>query len=283
MYNETDISRTIREKYNTMPKNFQRVASYIIDHYDEIVYLSVSELAKAIGVSNTMIIRFSKHLGFAGYSELRTQFKNEAYNKSIFTPLSNIEKSPSRRRYAQEYMQTAASNLQHFANSIDYGLVDIAVTKLIEAEHIYVGGLGLDESVALFLYNNLSRMGFCVTVLNSEGHALRSKLCKIGERDVLIMSSSLIAWQDEKVMARITKEHGATLITIAGSKSNAMMLGGDYNFIIPVNPNIFFTSYAIQMVLCDLLLIKIHERIPDQIDANLRNYYALTSSEDENV
>lgn len=66
MKNEEDIRQRIRQKYNEMPENFQRVAQYIIEHYNEIVYLSVNELASKIGVSDTMVVRFAKYLGFGG-------------------------------------------------------------------------------------------------------------------------------------------------------------------------------------------------------------------------
>ena len=272
MGNETSIRRRIREKYNEMPENFQRVAKYIIDHYYEIVYLSVNELAEKIGVSDTMVIRFAKYLGFNGYSDMRALLKDEAYNKSVIKGLENMQQYSGDENYALNYLRTNAKNLQSYIELIDFELIDTIVTKIIDAKHLYIGGLGVDVVVAQYLFSYLRKMGFDPIRLTEEGYAMRESLLHIGSQDVLIMCSFPKTRSDEIIMARTAKEHGATLITFTNSESTAMLLESDYYLAVRQPRNTFFNSYVTQMALCELLLIRIYERIPEQVDAGIREY-----------
>ena len=280
MKSDVDIRLLIKENYSEMPENFRRVADYIVDHYNEIVLLSINELAKNIGVSNTMIIRFAKHLGFNGYSEMRSNFKKEAYNSNFFVPLANMNEQKHKEKYAREYMESVAMNLRSFVDVIDYDSVDAAVTKLLGAKTIYIGGLGIDSSIANFLHINLIQMGFHPVLVTEEGYAMRRKLMTITDKDVLIMSFYPQTCRDEKVMANIAKEHGATLITNTDSESKAMLFGSDINFTTPAS-TVFFNSYVMAMALCELFLIKIYERRPDRVNKGLLNYSKTMSEEND--
>ena len=62
------------------------------------------------------------------------------------------------------------------------------------------------------------------------------------------------------------------MITFTNSESTAMLLESDYYLAVRQPRNTFFNSYVLQMALCELLLIKIYERIPEQVDASIREY-----------
>ena len=80
-------------------------------------------------------------------------------------------------------------------------------------------------------------------------------------------------------MARTAKEHGATLITFTNSESTAMLLESDYYLAVHQSKDTFFNSYVLQMALCELLLIKIYERIPEQVDASIHEYVRMIQEE----
>ena len=61
-----EIKEHIQELYPTMPSTVQRVAKYVCANYDRAFLLGSSELASAVGVSDTTVIRFAKILGISG-------------------------------------------------------------------------------------------------------------------------------------------------------------------------------------------------------------------------
>lgn len=53
------------------------VYNYIVQNEDKVVYMKVRELADAVHVSTTTILRFCRKAGFEGYSEFRLKLKQE--------------------------------------------------------------------------------------------------------------------------------------------------------------------------------------------------------------
>lgn len=49
----------------------RRIAQYLIDHLTEAAFLSITELAERVGVSQPSVTRFASSLGFSGYPALR--------------------------------------------------------------------------------------------------------------------------------------------------------------------------------------------------------------------
>lgn len=51
------------------------VYSYIMEHKEQIKYMTIRELADAVHVSTSTVLRFCKKTGCDGYSEFKVRFK----------------------------------------------------------------------------------------------------------------------------------------------------------------------------------------------------------------
>ena len=274
-----NIENLIKEHYLSLSKGCKRVASYILDHYSHAALLSSTELAEATGVSDTTVVRFSKALGFNGYAEFKRCLRSNMYETNLYDDLQrmNVDRSD---QFSANYMRSIAEDLQEFTNSIDYGLINTIVRRLLDSQQIYIGGLGSDAVVAKYLFTYIRKMGFNPILLVEEGHTLREYLMNITSQDTLIMCSYPKMFQDEREMARMAKRGGATLVTITDSETSALLLESDYNLSARQKEKTFFNSYVLPMALCDLLLLKIYEFAPEKVDASLKRYTEVVSQRD---
>ena len=73
----------IREYYDHLSRSYRKVADYIMSNYYEVSFMTAAQLAYAVGVDTTTVVRFSQRLGYNGYPELlndiREQVKSEIY------------------------------------------------------------------------------------------------------------------------------------------------------------------------------------------------------------
>ena len=64
-----------------MVKSFNQlemdVYNYIVQNEDKVIYMKVRELADAVHVSTTTVLRFCKKAGCEGYSEFRLKLRQE--------------------------------------------------------------------------------------------------------------------------------------------------------------------------------------------------------------
>jgi DNA-binding MurR/RpiR family transcriptional regulator len=61
----------IRDSLSTMPSNFHKIGSYILDHEQNVAFASIYAISQAVGVSNASLVRFAKSLGLDGYQALK--------------------------------------------------------------------------------------------------------------------------------------------------------------------------------------------------------------------
>ena len=79
--------RELLEKIMRLQASFpaaQRlVAAYILNNSYQIPFLSVTALAKKVGVSDSTIIKFCAQLGFDGYGEFKKLFSEYVHSELI--------------------------------------------------------------------------------------------------------------------------------------------------------------------------------------------------------
>src|SRR5690606_16844592 len=68
----------IRSVYASLAPAEQKVADYCLEQPEEVVYLSVTELADLCGVAESTVIRFAHAAGFSGYQELKLTLVTDA-------------------------------------------------------------------------------------------------------------------------------------------------------------------------------------------------------------
>ncbi len=64
------ISR-INEKFNKMSKSHKKLATFVIDHYEQAAFMTAAKLGKAVGISEATVVRFAYALEYAGYPEFQ--------------------------------------------------------------------------------------------------------------------------------------------------------------------------------------------------------------------
>lgn len=53
----------IRTKYNTLSPAQKHIADFVLNHFEQVILLSISDLAEQCGTSETTIVRFLRKLG----------------------------------------------------------------------------------------------------------------------------------------------------------------------------------------------------------------------------
>jgi DNA-binding MurR/RpiR family transcriptional regulator len=75
-----DFNSLVKSKFADLSESQQRIAKYILDNLEEVVFDTADQLGKKNSISETTIIRFSYALGFEGFSDM-----NKAMRKSIIS------------------------------------------------------------------------------------------------------------------------------------------------------------------------------------------------------
>ena len=119
----------------TMTKAERAVSEYIIEHPQDVIHLSVSELATVSGVSDATVIRACQKIGVSSYQNLKISLAQD-----IVTPLQAVNEaitdSDSPDTILEKVFQSNMSTIQLTFSSLRAEDIDLAADKIFAARHI---------------------------------------------------------------------------------------------------------------------------------------------------
>lgn len=81
-----EMTDRINTYYPSMTKSEQKVARCVLEHPDNIIYFSVTELADFAGTGETTVMRFCRKIGFKGYQDFKLACPRAAKAASLVRP-----------------------------------------------------------------------------------------------------------------------------------------------------------------------------------------------------
>ncbi len=188
MIRQSDSYNKILQKYDDLPKQQKKIADYIIRHFDEVVFLSITKLATVLDVSEATIVRFAQNLGHKGFPELKEDLVK--YYREYLTPGERMKRSIETMpddpfNYAQ-LIDSEIQLLKSSVTTIDRESLQNAVNEILKARTIYVFGNGGNECLANHLSFRLSRFKLRVIQKSVSGKNLFEKLLVIDKNDLII-------------------------------------------------------------------------------------------------
>ena len=66
-----DILLMLQQKGASLSKGQRKIAKYITEFYDKAAFMTAGKLGKAVGVSESTVVRFAVELGYEGYPQMQ--------------------------------------------------------------------------------------------------------------------------------------------------------------------------------------------------------------------
>ncbi|MCI8332963.1 MAG: MurR/RpiR family transcriptional regulator [Lachnospiraceae bacterium] len=150
---EISVVDNIRQMYEELFSAEKKVAKYILENRQEVVMLSVSELAHKSGASEATVVRMCKHLGYDGYFQMRLLMSRDAGQYKSPRPATGIPVS-SRQIFAGD-----SERIQGLFESVSTEALLKAADLLIKAETIHIVSVGNNIPIVWDLGFRLERNG----------------------------------------------------------------------------------------------------------------------------
>lgn len=149
-----DIIQQIRDSYTAFPNAKKTVASFFLNHFEQLQFLTVTELAEKIGVSDTTIINFCKDLGYDGYAEVK-----RIVRETVQRPTGQqSEAMQSGSEYLSTTLNAMERNLREtFCDVQNIQSIDRAVALMEQARCIHAVGFWRSGNIARDLCLELRR------------------------------------------------------------------------------------------------------------------------------
>ncbi|MDP2815627.1 MAG: MurR/RpiR family transcriptional regulator [Rectinemataceae bacterium] len=140
---------TIEGALPSMPPIYRKIALFILENYQSVGFLSIYSLSEKIGVSTASIVRFTKSLGFDGYSNLKKALQDELrlhFERKDRLKINDLEPLPSELQF-NILRENEENNMKQTLSGLEAGTMDSIIEGILAANRIYTCGIGLSSHI----------------------------------------------------------------------------------------------------------------------------------------
>ncbi|HHT10063.1 MAG TPA: MurR/RpiR family transcriptional regulator [Atribacter sp.] len=227
--NKPPLIIKIKSNYSSFTPSLKKVADYLFTHFEDFTHMTINEVAKQSGVSESTLTRFSQKINMKNFQALKIQLAHELggveedkeliYGEIRFQ--DSMEAIIQKIFLAQE--EVSKSTLQQ----IDKNIIEKTALKAVEARKICIFCSGKSTIAGMSLYGRLSRLNTNCNIYTdlplmmiAAGHS--------GPEDLIIVVSNSGTNPSLIMATEKAKENKAVVTTITSYESSPLAKLADY-------------------------------------------------------
>jgi DNA-binding MurR/RpiR family transcriptional regulator len=260
----------IAADYASLSRQLKVIAKYIEQHRASLMLERISAIAAACQVQPSAIVRFAKHFGFSGFSEMQEVFR-QSYTEEAGTTLNYQERvralidtrdsELSVGDMTREFVAASRSGLDQLGAGLDDSQLEAAVALLQKAENIYVVGVRRSFSIASYIAYALQHTDKRVHLVSGMGGMYHDQMRSVRAGDVVIAISFAPYGNETQHCARIAHQNGARMLVITDSKLSPLARNADALLTVAEGSAFAFRSLTSTICLCQALCIALAYRL----------------------
>ncbi|EOU1751016.1 MurR/RpiR family transcriptional regulator [Clostridium perfringens] len=260
-------------------KSEKTLIEYIKSDLDNIIYKSISIIAKESGVGEATITRFTKKLGFNGFQDFKVTLAKEISNKKNTSIINlHVHRDESVTETANKMLKSSINILEQTVKQIDLDLMCKCKNLIMNAKRVYFIGIGYSGIAATDINYKFMRIGF-TTVPVTDSHTMVI-MSSITNDDVIVAISNSGTTKEVIKTVKQAKENGTKIITLTEDSDNPLRKLSDYELTYTSAETIFETgsisSKIPQIFLLDLLYTEvIKEMFSEAVEKKIKTTSAI--------
>lgn len=266
------ISR-INERFNKMSKSHKKLATFVIDHYEQAAFMTAAKLAKAVGVSEATVVRFAYALDYEGYPEFQEALAEWVKNK--LNSVQSIGVKYGNSTQSEILTSVLSADIEKIEDTIEHAdpqAFEAAVDIILNAKHIYIIGLRSCKPLAEFLRFYLNMIRGDVYLLDSTSTSETfEQMLRINEKDAVIgISFPRYSMRTLKAM-EMANDRNAKVITITDTIHSPMCLYSSCNLLARSDMVSIVDSLVAPLSLINALVVALCLKKPEEVRKNLES------------
>ena len=249
----------IKGAYSTFKKAEHRIADAILRNPEEVINLSITELAERSEASESTVVRFCKTLGYKGYYELKIALAREL----IIPPqqiYEEINLNDTVSMIKNKVFQSNILALQDTIKILNDRELERAVEVITNAKMVVFYGMATSAAVALDSAHKFLRIDIH-SVSYSDTHMQAISAALLGKGGVAIGISHSGSSKDVVDALMIARQSGATTICITHHTKSPITKVADIKLYTAARETALrsdaMTSRIAQLSILDVLYVSV--------------------------
>ncbi len=270
MSSTPDVRQRVEAAFPRLSARKREAARFIAANTDEVAFLTAADVARRVGVSESLIVRLTRDLGFRGYTDL--QEACQALMRGQLGKVDLFERGVS-LAHGDEVNVVVRRDLQNIRATMRYNsteTIERAADMLAQARRVRViaGRTSAGPGIILAIYLN-ELLGDVELVTPGFGDMF-DNLRKLGEDDLAIAISFSHYTKTTIDAARYVKARGCKLVAITDPVGSPLAQIADLTLAAEAKGVSFAVSHAGVVVLTNVLIYAVGLRKRDTVRHLLR-------------
>ena len=203
----------IQLSYNQFTKTEKKIADYVLQNTNKVLFMSITELAEECNVAEASVHRFCRTMGVKGYQEFKMKLSLSLTPEDDSSLEKDFSDKDSLDFNLDRILQSHISALKETRMLLNKGEVERSIRMIEEATNVYFFGIGDSLLSARSARNKFLRICSKVNCME-DPHMQAMTASMAGPEDVIIIISYSGATKDNIYVAKIAKESGAKVVGI---------------------------------------------------------------------
>lgn len=254
-----DILKFIDENMQHFSKGQKKIAAYIRENYEKAAFMTAAKLGRAVGVSESTVVRFVIEFGFEGYPDFQRSLKELV--RTNLTSVQRVEVTNNLigdSNVLDKVLESDMEKIKRTADGIDKSSFESAVKHISSAKNIYIIGMRASSYLAGFLNYSLRMIFDNVRLIQTtSGSEIFEQMMNIDEDDVLVAVS--FPRYSKTIIKGVEYAHkrGANVIALTDSRESPIAADADELLVAQSDMASFADSLVAPMSVINALIVAV--------------------------
>ena len=248
-----------------LPKRLAQVAAFAVSNPDEVALGTAASLAEKVDVQPSTLVRFAKVLGYQGFSELQTVFRERlrgrlsSYDDRLRAVRSHTDPAAKSAQLLDGFCHAAERSVGALRGQVDPEAIEAAAERLAAAQTIYLIAQRRAFPVTAYLNYALGTLGIKSVLVGSAAGTEIETLSFATPRDAAIAVSFAPYAPATLAFVHEIAQRGVPLVAITDSPLSPIASPGTLWFEVVEGDYEGFRSLSATMTLAICLAVAVAE------------------------
>jgi DNA-binding MurR/RpiR family transcriptional regulator len=244
----------LQGRMDAMTRAQRALAQYVLRHYQQVAFSTISEVARAANVSEATVVRFANTLGFSGYppfqKEVRRIVRADLKGTDRFR-LTAEAPAPADDPLSAA-IRTETGNIAHLGETLDRAALVRAANAIRGAPEVLIVGERSTASLAQHLWFALDKLRLPVARALSVDLDTYHRLDRMNAAGCVVVIGFPRYLRSLVTLLAAAKARGLTTIAITDSPFSA--LKAEIGLFAPAESASFVAFHAAPLILLNALV-----------------------------
>jgi len=258
------LVQRISAAYPALSKQLKAIALHIEKNRDHVGLEGIQDMARQCGVQPSAVVRFAKHFGFSGFTELQAVFRDNLsrqiasgrnYQARIRDLIAGGPGKLSSTDIAREFVAGSIEGMQELQTKLDPAAFKTAVDLLVRSECVWIAGARRAFPVAAYLDYALQHTEKRICLVSGMGSMQLGQIRSLRKGDAMLAISFAPYAEETVAVVEQARGRGARVIAITDSRTSPIAQSAQAVLVVQEHMTLGFRALSSTMGLAQSLFI----------------------------